>query len=177
MKTLLYLTSLILGIFIYTGCSEKDTPDTGEPIRYNIYFEILKRDSTSFDEGEVELSEPLEVIDGEFAFPGEEIRWHKLKIDTQVSNALEKTIFEPVVFSGWSSEWNYSGTPEWEQNTYYLFKFPEGDIDTLRINDNTVVKPRRQDFMFFLNDEPKKEIIITDEGQSGDEPWILLIQK
>lgn len=178
MKTLLYFTILIGGTLIYFSCSKTDKiNDVGDPIRYKVYFEILKRDSSAFEEGNVEISEAMEMIDNELTYPGDEIRWHAMKFDTLVSTALKRTIFEPIVFSGWSSEWNFSGQTEWNQNVYYLIKYLGDDIDTLRINENTTVEPRRQVFNFFLNEKPKKEIIITNEGQSAEEPWILLIRK
>lgn len=167
-----------MAILINISCSKKDSSDgVGEPKTYNLYFEVLKSDSSPFEEGSIEISEALEMIDGEFTYPGDEIRWHTMNFDTLVSNALERTIFEPIVFSAWSSEWNFSGQSEWQRDVYYLIRYLGNDIDTLRINDNTVVEPRRQVFNFLVDEEPKKEVIITDEGQNPEEPWILLIQK
>lgn len=177
MKTLFYL-STCMAILINISCSKKDSIDgVGEPKTYNIYFEVLKNDSTSFEEGDVEISEPMEMIDGQLIYPGDELRWQTIKIDTPVSEALNRTIFEPIVFTSWSSEWNFSGQNEWELDTYYLIRYLGNEIDTLRINDNTIVKPRNQIFKFLLNEEIKKEIIITAEGQTPSEPWVLLIQK
>jgi|SRR5690554_3680709 len=178
MKTLSYLTMLISGVLICGSCSKTDTLDQPrDPLRYNVYFELFTTDSSIFDEGNVEISEPMEMLDGAFIYPGDEIRWHFMKVDTLLSGALNRTIFEPIVFSGWSSEWNFSGKSEWEQNTYYLMRYYGDSVDTLQIKENTIVEPYRQEFKFFLNEEPIKEIIITEEGRSIEEPWILMIQK
>ncbi len=178
MKTLIYL---FLGIVIMLNfnCSDKETiGNQGEPSRYNIYFEMLKNDNSSFEEGSVEISQVMEMIDGELSYAGDNISWQSMKIDSLASDYLGRTIFEPLNFSSWSNEWHFQGQTDWELNFYYLLRYECSEIDTLRINDNTIVEPRRQQFDFLINEEHNKQIIITDEEEGLEEqPWVLTIQK
>jgi hypothetical protein len=141
-------------ILLISSCAKSDDCDSVfkySPAEFSLYLE-LKNGETFFEDEEVSISNKHEMQNGVLSpipFYNNQVIWDSLyqvennylNFDTTVfgykaTNTLGHTFFYGVfVGMGPPSPCGYDNRTEWERNSYYLLKFPDKTIDTLRIQD------------------------------------------
>jgi|SRR5690554_1151776 len=161
MKNFILILSVIFSIM---GCTKTSFPSEPYPKIYNLNFELLRHDGSVYENGEVEISGNTgiakleEIINGQYPWIG------LGKIETWETQAYGKTLFgEPCGGSNCSSEyksrtfaWGNEGddmgkNETWIKDKYWLLRFPNEGVDTLRVHDIRKNDPYTRNFTFFIN--------------------------
>lgn len=141
-------------LFMFFGCGASDDCDSVfkySPAEYSLYLE-LKNGQDFFEDEVVEISNLHEMQNGVLApFPhyNNEVIWSPLyqvenpylNIETVVFgtkfiNSQGHTFYNGIfVGMGPASPCGYDNRISWDKNSYYLVKFPDKTIDTIRIRN------------------------------------------
>ncbi len=170
------------------SCNKDDnTNGNSYPAILFLYFEILKPDGTHYEDATISISSEMKMENGQIIPFGNTIIWDKMGKSNIASNASNKTLFgvgpcgncediygSGLIFAaGWESG-DVNPDESWLNNRFYLLKYSESEIDTLRIKDE--LKPGfDRDFKFYINGEEKE--ILGDERFGETSPSYIQIQK
>jgi hypothetical protein len=162
MKTIFLI--IVMG-FSLLSC-EKDRNTTEEyPKIYNLNFELLRADGSVYENGEVEISSlPLTIINGNLMGNYD---WYKMGIIfTEVTQESDKVLFGgpceapncpsafiPISFASGAEGVDINGPVPFEKDKYWLLRYANEDIDTLRIHDVQTINPYNRNFTFFVNEQ------------------------
>lgn len=149
------------GFLFLVGCNNSDDIDnTGgiDPINAHLYFELLKTDNSSFENGEVEISGQYKQEDGQLT-PLSHLHdyWLDLTIvdenDFTPLNYPENTVlFGELQYATFDYSSSTSSEDSWLNEIYHLIRYQGEEIDTLLIKD--ILNPGfDRKFEFYLNDE------------------------
>lgn len=162
MRTIIFLFATS---FLFTSCdkAEKNGFEQEYPSQYYLYFDLQKEDGATFENGEVEISNPLIMLDGKLIT--DNIFWTKMGIVQSIEGPNGSLFgeacdapgcyedYSAFIFSYWAEE-IFESQEGWVTDTYYLLKYRGAVLDTLRIKDSTVVETRFRKFDFYLNEQP-----------------------
>lgn len=151
------ITCLSLLFLLLHGCGKTDDCDSIfklSPMEYELFLE-LKNGNQHFEDEEVFISNKHEMQNGILApmpYYNNEVIWNPLyqvdvysyfdtvvfgyKITTSSGHNYYAGVF---VGMGPTSACGYDNRSHWNRNSYYLLKFPDSSIDTLRIQDKKEV--------------------------------------
>lgn len=158
---------LILAIGILMASCQKDSNATEEyPITYELNFELLRVDGSVYDNGEIQISSiPLSMVDGDLVG---DFEWYGMgKIPTEEDQNNDKILFGgpcgvpncvtdfiPIPFASGAEGSEAEEDQIWETDKYWLLRYVNEDVDTLRIHDVRINNPYTRTFSFFINEEP-----------------------
>uniref|UniRef100_UPI0030DD1519 hypothetical protein n=1 Tax=uncultured Planktosalinus sp. TaxID=1810935 RepID=UPI0030DD1519 len=90
--------------------------------------------------------EPLYRVEDDF------LNFETVVFSNKVTNSLGHTFYMGIhVGMGPSSECGYESGANWDRNSYYLLKFPDSSVDTLRVQDQKKVFSYPE-YTLYLND-------------------------
>ncbi len=161
-------TYILTLLFILTLVSCQKEEEAAAPIEYHLNFELLHQNGGSYNNGEVEITGNLggrtleSLANGGFPF----ISLGKIHADYTQSQS--KTLFGIPCFGTSSCYSDFIGLPfatgaegrdtgaheMWEKDGYWLMRYPNADIDTLRVHDVRTNDPYTRTFTFFFNGQP-----------------------
>lgn len=180
MKTLILI--LTTG-FILIGCNKEDNSSEGIPATYDLYFELLRSDGSIYGDDELQISGAQELVDGQLRAIGNgELSWFNLgKLSEQSQNGGSSYFgisciancenYLPLQFASGDEGEEIEENETWEKDKYWVFSYPNNDLDTLRINHIVTRNPNTIVFKFFINEE---EFSVTE----GDfDQYYMAIQK
>ncbi|MAP80599.1 MAG: hypothetical protein CL526_05875 [Aequorivita sp.] len=151
----------------FIACDKDNNTSEGFPTTYNLNFELLRADGSMYENGEVEITNNTylatltDLTDGQYSFLGMGI------IDTEVTQGTTKTLygtpcggpncvsaFASIEFASGAESKNVDGPIPHEKDKFWLLRYTNEDIDTLRIHDVQTVNPYKRVFTFFVNEQP-----------------------
>ncbi len=159
---------LILAIgFSFLSCEKDQNPGEEDPRIYNLNFELLRNDGSVYENGDIQIS------GNSFATNLTEIQndqysWLGLgKIETEETRRSDKILFGwpcgtpncnsdymSLEFASGAEGRNIGDNESWEQDKYWLLRYTNEDVDTLRIHDSRTNNPYTRTFTFFINEQP-----------------------
>ncbi len=167
---------LVISLMLYTGCDKNNNDDTGGqgiPFQYSLYFEIIKQDGNSFQEGEIEARWAYLNEEGQITNLGD---WGDFNIDIYASDTSGKTLFGPfgLGIGTEPGEEPEDGT-EWVTNNLLLLRY-QGitEVDTLRSRDSARY-PEYRYFDIYKNDIHMQRF--NDPENNIEYPWHISIIK
>lgn len=163
MKSFL-LTLAIL--FSLTSCEKENSPSEGYPTIYNLYFELLNVDGSARENGDVEitgnsyLASLTQLVNGQYP-------WYEMgKIEnesTQGNNSILfgmpcsgpncDSDFTKLGFASGREGVDVNGLVPFEKDKYWLLRYANDDVDTLRVHDIQTIEPDNRIFTFFINEQ------------------------
>lgn len=201
MRTYLFFPLLALFSSL-AGCSTEDTPNSGYPAFIDLYLDFRDCDGKKLPKSYVEMVNARLDQDGNLDPIGNDNEWYYLKAVMPDENiGFQDTLFGPLTVGGNVEETiKYEGQPL-ERDYYYLFRFFENDIDTVRVH-STFIVTERDDVMqggiaIFYNGELATSVnwlpdkgeeasgiyffekgkIVSRQNSAYPIPWILRIVK
>ena len=151
--------------FTLLSCEKENEPSNEDPKIYNLSFELLRDDGNPYNNGEVEISSfPLTMTNGSLDGNYE---WYEMgQIYTEETQGSEKILFGgPCGVSNCASDFisipfasgaegvNVDGTVPFEKDKYWLLRYANEDVDTLRVHDVQTTNPYSRIFAFFVNEQ------------------------
>ncbi len=188
MKSILILLILLIA----TSCNKNDINDNDSfPIIFYMYFEVIKSNGMFFDDGEIELSHEMKMENGQITTSGGgSAIWYEMGKSNIASEAMNTTLFgigpcQPELancfdsyialdFSLTSGSQN-SGTNDYLIDRYFLIRYNETEMDTLRIRDEKI--GGIVNFEFYVNEQLKEVLGNPGLGFSQESPNYIQIQK
>ncbi len=167
MKT--YYIISIFSFLFFSGCNkEENKPSSGDLITYNVYLDLQRTDSTSFDEGEVEAKGAYLNQDGELIFQGD---WFQLPVSSDFTDIFGKSLFGPFEIGVSDGDSNQEPGTVRVYNQLLLLRYQGiSETDTLRGRDSS----RYPDFRYF--DIYKNDTLIQRLNDM-EAPWKITVQK
>src|SRR5690606_11833824 len=159
-----YILILVIGL-TSISCEKANNPSEGYPKTYKLNFELLRADGSVYENGEVEISSlPLTIINGNLMGNYD---WYKMGIIfTEVTQESDKVLFggpceapncvtnfKSMQFASGAEGVDVNGPVPFEKDKYWLLRYANEDIDTLRIHDVQTINPYNRNFTFFVNEE------------------------
>lgn len=158
---------LILTIgFSFIACDKDNNPSSeGDPITYNLNFELFRSDGTVYEDDIVQISGEQELLNGQLLPIGNgELFWFdlgKLTIDFQNGDSIFFGIscgencydYLPLPFASSRDGVDVNGPVPFEKDKYWLLRYANEDVDTLRIHDIQTINPYNRIFTFFVNEQ------------------------
>jgi len=138
MKTYLFL-SIIALLPLFGSCNADETPGGGYPAWIFLYFDFVDSDCIRLPKTSVEICGARLDDNGKLVPPGDlnEFAWRQVVGKGSIVEG--DTLFGPLVVGGNLGEAiRYRGQPL-NVDLYYLFRFFEQDIDTLRVHSTGIV--------------------------------------
>ncbi|MCE7057033.1 hypothetical protein LZF95_20300 [Algoriphagus sp. AGSA1] len=134
MRTYLFLP-ILASFFSLAGCNQDDTPNSDYPAWIYLYFDFVDTDGKKLPESYVEIVNAQLDHNGNLIPFGNEFEW----LPVGLSSMKEDTFFGPMIVGG-----NVEETIEYKEQSlkrdyYYLYRFSESDIDTLRVHSTSIV--------------------------------------
>lgn len=145
------------------SCDKDNDSNAGDPVNYNLIFEMYRSDGTIYGDNELQISGAQELINGQLRPIGNgELFWFdlgRLSGESQNNGSNYFGIcgsvcedFYPLGFAS-SAEGSDIGDNEiWEKDKYWVLSYPNNDIDTLRINHKVTKNLYTLTFKFFVNE-------------------------
>ncbi|MBT0607111.1 hypothetical protein [Aequorivita echinoideorum] len=161
MKTFILILAISL---LVTGCQKDGSPSNGVPVTYDLNFELLKMDGSVYEDGEVEISNnPF----GMSAIGNNQFIWEdmgKLALESQTGNGVLFGIkcggtascdsdYLPLEFASGAEGRDIDENETWVKDKYWLLRYPNEDIDTLKIHDVRTKSPDSRTFTFYINEQ------------------------
>jgi hypothetical protein len=150
----------------FLGCEKSDSPSQGYPTTYYLYFELLNIDGSARENGDVELTGNTSIatltqlIDGQYPFK------NMGKIEDDTTQSFNGALFGgPCGASGCGSSFKallfatgHDGIEanepvSFEKDKFWLLRYENEDVDTLRVHDIQTVNPYKRTFTFFINEQ------------------------
>lgn len=162
MKTI-FLT-IAMG-FSFLSCEKNQSETEVDPITYNLNFELLKIDGSAYENDEVEITSNTylatlaDLTNGQYSYLG----MGKIYTETQGNdkiffgtpcggpNCHSEYLHLPIASSAEGVDVN--GAIPFEKDKYWLLRYANEDVDTLRIRDVQTVNPYNRAFTFFVNEQ------------------------
>ncbi len=178
MKT--YILILTIGLTLLS-CKKEDSPE-GIPKIYNLNFELLRGDGTTYEDDELQLTIEQELVNGQLQpVGGGEMVWFNLGKLEEVPQ-IEGTIlfgiscgadcdYLPVPFASSAEGVDVNGPVPFEKDKYWLLRYANEDVDTLRVHDVQSINPYNRAFTFFVNEQ-----MVQASNLIGEE-YAITIQK
>lgn len=181
MKT--YILIMAIGILSMSCSKDNKQPEEGDPVTYSLNFELLKGDGSLYGDGEVEITSfPLKMENGNLEGQYE---WYGMgKINTEFTNGQEKELFGgpcggpnciadyiAIGFASSRDGVDVNGPVPFEKDKYWLLRYANEDVDTLRIHDIQTIEPYNRTFTFFVNEQPLESTYL------GYDEYAITIQK
>lgn len=159
------ITLIIVTLFIIS-CNKDSNPSESDPRIYNLNLELVNSEGNAYRNGDIEISgntfarELDQIID-------EQYPWFGLgKIENEATQDINSILFGgPCEVQNCPSEFvslpfasgaevNDVGENETlEKDKYWLLRYGNDDVDTLRVNDVMIKNPYSRNFKFFINGE------------------------
>src|SRR5690606_27820519 len=147
------------------SCNKEDTTDGGYPKLYRLYFEMMDKNGRPYENGKVEITSNTGIVENiEELTSGQYPFLAMGKIITEMTQGNEKDLFghicgapncesdySPLEFASGAENPEAHGSTPIEKDKYWLLRYPNEDVDTLRIHDVYVVEPYSRAFTFFVN--------------------------
>ncbi|WP_347373531.1 hypothetical protein [Aequorivita sp. Q41] len=164
MKTYILLLVMVLSL---NSCNkESNEPSGGYPKIYNLNFELFRVDGSTYEDGEVEITNNtgiatlIELTNGQYPFLG------LGKIVTEETQGSGRTLygspcggpncvsdFGSIEFASGAEGVDVKGSVPFEKDKYWLLRYANEDVDTLRIHDVQTINPYNRTFTFFVNEQ------------------------
>ncbi|MDP2687928.1 MAG: hypothetical protein Q8O62_11940 [Aequorivita sp.] len=164
MKT--YILIFAMGLSVISCNKESNEPSDGYPEIYNLNFELFRADGSTYEDGEVEITNNTyiamltDLTDGQYSFLG------MGKIDTGETQGSGKTLyggpcggpncvsdFKAIQFASSAEGVDVNGPVPFEKDKFWLLRYTNEDVDTLRIHDVQTINPYNRAFTFFINEQ------------------------
>lgn len=160
-----YILILVIGL-TSISCEKANNPSEGYPKTYKLNFELLRANGSVYEDGEVEItnntgSVPLEDITngqysylemGEIDFPESQGNG-KIMFGVPCGGPNCVTNFKSMQFASGAEGVDVNGPVPFEKDKYWLLRYANEDIDTLRIHDVQTINPYNRAFTFFVNEQ------------------------
>ena len=157
---------IIVTAMAFLGCEKSDSPSQGYPRLYYLCFELLNIDGSSRENGDVEITGNTfiatldQLVNGQYPWNGMGV------IENEITQGLDSVLFGgPCGAPGCDSSFKAlrfatgrdgieANEPvPFEKDKYWLLRYANEDVDTLRIHDIQTVNPYKRSFTFFINDQ------------------------
>ncbi len=164
MKT--FIIIFVMGLSLIGCDKERNEPSNGYPEVYNLNFELFRDDGSKYENGEVEITNNtgvatlMELTNGQYPFLG------LGKVDTEETQGSGKTLygvpcggpncvsdFKAIQFASSAEGVDVNGPVPFEKDKYWLLRYANEDVDTLRIHDVQTINPYNRAFTFFVNEQ------------------------
>lgn len=156
------ILTVLIGVLLIS-CKKDDNPSSDLPRTYLLDFTLLHTDGSLYENGDVEISgntsiaELTDIVNGQY--PWLEMGKRYPDAQGEASELFGVPCGAPNCESDYTSmEFAYGnegGELEaneiWEKDKYWLIRYTNNDIDTLRIHDIKTMNPYNRQFSFFLN--------------------------
>jgi hypothetical protein len=163
MKTLILILTISIS---FIACDKDNNTSEGFPKIYNLNFELLRADGSIYENGEVEITNNTylatltDLTDGQYSFLG------MGKIDTEETQGSGKSLygwpcggpncvsdFGSIEFASSREGIDVNDPVPFEKDKYWLLRYVNEDVDTLRIHDVQTINPYNRTFTFFVNEQ------------------------
>lgn len=161
MKTIFLIVAMGFSLL---SCEKENKPSNGDPKIYNLNFELLRSDGTVYEDDNVQISGEQELFNGQLHPIGDgELFWFdlgKLIIEFQNGDFILFGIscgetcddYLPLPFASGAEGVDVNGSVPFEKDKYWLLRYVNEDVDTLRIHDVQTINPYNRNFTFFVNE-------------------------
>ncbi|CAM3335192.1 hypothetical protein [Aequorivita lipolytica] len=162
MKTIFLI--IVMG-FSLLSCEKENKSSEGDPKIYDLNFELLRSDGTVYEDDNLKISNEQELFNGQLHPIGNgELFWFdlgKLTIQSQNGDSILFGIscgencndYLPLPFASGAEGVDVNGPVPFEKDKYWLLRYANEDVDTLRVHDVQSINPYNRTFTFYVNEQ------------------------